>query len=161
ARDFTPIQHFIEYGQYEGRIVTPIIDLGAYMDANPDVYRAVQDGEMSAMEHLMLYGIREKRDLGNGIDFGMMDGDPVFLRLLAEGRIVDALLRVAEVAPYLPDYGPPDPDPPGPDPYPGPGPWGTWDNPYPLKPYVPEYYTPDTENVIKLADLSASQWQTV
>lgn len=163
AGDFTPIQHFIEYGQYEGRVVTPIIDLGAYMGANPDVYRAVQEGGMSAMEHLMLYGIREKRDLGNGIDFGMMDGDPVFLHLLAEGRIVDALLRVTEVAPYLPDYGPPDPDPPGPDPdpYPGPGPWGTWDNPYPLKPYVPEYHTPDTENFIKLADLSASQWQIV
>lgn len=163
AGDFTPIQHFVEYGQYEGRIVTPIIDLGAYMGANPDVYRAVQDGEMSAMEHLMLYGIREKRDLGNGIDFGMMDGDPVFLRLLAERKIVDALLRVTEVAPYLPDYGPPDPDPPGPDPDPGPGPgpWGTCDNPYPLKPYVPEYHTPDTENFIKLADLSDSQYQIV
>lgn len=165
AGDFTPIQHFIAYGQYEGRIVTSVLDLGAYMDANPDVYRAVQNGDMSAMEHLMLYGIHEKRDLGNGIDFGMMDGDLVFLRLLAEGNIVDALLRVAEVAPYLPDYGPPDPhpdpDPPGPDPYPGPGPWGTWDNPYPLKPHMPEYHTPDTENVIKLADLSASQWQTV
>ncbi|MEB2400357.1 MAG: hypothetical protein OZ927_12525 [Alcaligenaceae bacterium] len=154
----TPIQHFVEYGQYEGRIVTPIINLAAYMDANPDVQRAVEDGQMSAMEHLMLYGIREKRGLGNGIDFGMMDGDPVFLRLLAEGKIVDALLRVAEVAPYLPDYGPPDPKP-GPDP--DPQGWGTLDNPYPLKPEVLKYQLPNAENYIKLADLSDSQWQTV
>ncbi|MBB5215514.1 hypothetical protein [Parapusillimonas granuli] len=158
AGHFTPIQHFVEYGQYEGRIVTPIINLAAYMDANPDVQRAVEDGQMSAMEHLMLYGIREKRGLGNGIDFGMMDGDPVFLRLLAEGKIVDALLRVAEVAPYLPDYGPPDPKP-GPDP--DPQGWGTLDNPYPLKPEVLKYQLPNAENYIKLADLSDSQWQTV
>lgn len=164
--NFTPIQHFVEYGQYEGRIVTPIIDLGAYMDANPDVYRVVQAGEMSAMEHLMLYGIHEKRDLGNGITFGMMYGDPVFLHLLGEERIVEALLRVTEVAPYLPDYGPkPDPDPPGPgpdpDPDPGPGPWGTPDNPFPLRASVSEYRTPDTENYIKLANLSASQSQII
>lgn len=157
AGDFTPIQHFVEYGQYEGRIVTPIIDLGAYMGANPDVYRAVQDGEMSAMEHLMLYGIREKRDLGNGIDFGMMDGDPVFLRLLAEGKIVDALLRVTEVAPYLPDYGPPDPIPDPDPPDPGPSGWGTLENPYPLDANVSEYHLPNFDNYIKLADLSKEQ----
>lgn len=154
AGHFTPIQHFVEYGQYEGRIVTPIINLAAYMDANPDVQRAVEDGQMSAMEHLMLYGIREKRGLGNGIDFGMMDGDPVFLRLLAEGKIVDALLRVAEVAPYLPDYGPPDPKP-GPDPDPDPQGWGTLENPYPLDPQVDEYQLPNADNFIKLADLSS------
>ncbi len=107
AGTMTAVQHFLSYGQSEPRPFNPSIDLGAYLEANPDVAAAVQNGFMSAMEHLMVYGAGEARDLGNGVNLGMFANDGTFQQALSSGDIAGALLRVGEVAPFLPTFQPP------------------------------------------------------
>lgn len=104
----TAIEHFLMYGQSEPRPFSPSIDLGAYLDANPDIEAAVAAGQMSALEHLMLYGASEGRDLGNGVDMSIFADDESFADALAAGDVQGALDRVAEVAPFLPTFVPPE-----------------------------------------------------
>src|SRR5690606_1796044 len=92
---------------HEPRHINSSIDLTAYLAANADVDAAVQAGHMSALEHLLLFGVTEGRDLGNGITLAMFATDPAFEQALADGDAVAALLRVDTVAPFLPSFEPP------------------------------------------------------
>ncbi len=56
-------QHFLEYGQYEGRNPSPYFDTAYYLANNPDVAAAIQAGSIpSAFEHFLLYGQYEGRN---------------------------------------------------------------------------------------------------
>lgn len=101
------VDHFLLYGQGESRAISPFFDLGAYLQANPDVANA-DGGAGGALEHLLLYGFAEGRDLGNGVSLAQFQDDPVFQQALESGgNPFDALARVAEVAPFLPSFQPP------------------------------------------------------
>lgn len=99
-------EHFLLYGQSEPRTISPFIDLAAYANANPDL--AAVEG-LNLYQHLVTYGLHENRDLGNGITLGQFANDPVFNAALADpDHILEALARIAEVAPFLPDFQPPE-----------------------------------------------------
>lgn len=101
-------EHFLLYGQTEVRAISPFFDLAGYLSANPDVATAVEAGMVSPLEHLLLAGFAEGRDLGNGVSLAQFHNDPTFQHALAEGgNVMDALARVAEVAPFLPTFQPP------------------------------------------------------
>ena len=99
-------EHFLLYGQGEPRTISPFIDLAAYANANPDL--AAVEG-LNLYQHLVTYGLHENRDLGNGITLGQFANDPAFNAALADpDHILDALARIAEVAPFLPDFQAPE-----------------------------------------------------
>ncbi|WP_276808610.1 hypothetical protein [Castellaniella defragrans] len=99
-------EHFLLYGQSEPRTISPFIDLAAYANANPDL--AAVEG-LNLYQHLVTYGLHENRDLGNGITLSQFANDPVFNAALADpDHILEALARIAEVAPFLPDFQPPE-----------------------------------------------------
>ncbi|KAB0614903.1 hypothetical protein [Castellaniella defragrans] len=105
-------EHFLLHGQSEPRAITPFLDLGAYLAANSDL--AIEG--LNLYQHLVTYGLHEGRDLGNGITLEQFANDPVFNAALADpARILDALARVAEVAPFLPSFQPPAGWTPAPD----------------------------------------------
>ncbi|WP_323011854.1 hypothetical protein [Castellaniella sp.] len=104
-------QHFVLHGYTEPRVINPAINLGQYLNANPDVAASGN----SPYEHLLNYGVQEARDLGNGVALSDFSGDPVFAQLLATGDIEQALLRVKAVAPFFPDFQRPDGWAPGTD----------------------------------------------
>src|SRR5690606_27717473 len=94
-------EHFLLYGQTEPRSISPFFDLAAYISANPDVAAAVEAGTLNPLEHLLTAGFAEGRDLGNGINLAQFHNDPTFQNALADGgNVLDALARVAEVAPF-------------------------------------------------------------
>lgn len=98
------VEHFLLYGQSEPRLITPFIDLGAYLRANPDVAAA----GIAPMQHLLQYGAAEGRSLGNGIDLRVFANDPQFTAAIESGDFETALVRVQEVAPFLPAFQAPD-----------------------------------------------------
>lgn len=98
------IMHFLMHGQGEPRAISPFFDLRAYLDANPDVADAVEQLNASPLEHLLTHGLNEPRDLGNGINLAQFANDPVFNNA---GSPMEALARIAEVAPFLPSFEPP------------------------------------------------------
>ncbi|MFT0531476.1 hypothetical protein ACMHYJ_01395 [Castellaniella hirudinis] len=113
--DLNAVQHFLQYGSTETRAISPFIDLAAYLAANPDVAGAVAAGQMTALQHLMNYGVLESRDLGNGIDLAIFQNDASFMDALSAGNYDLALARMAQIAPFLPDFQPPDGWTPAPD----------------------------------------------
>lgn len=107
--------HFIHYGSSEPRQINPFIHLGTYLQANPDVAEAVAYNGLNALMHLLNYGVTEGRDLGNGIRLSVFAHDPAFQQALSLGNVMAALERVAQVAPFLPDFVPPEGWTPPPD----------------------------------------------
>lgn len=101
------VEHFLRFGQTEPRAVSPFIDLEAYVQANPDLKELVENGG-SAFDHLVTFGIRENRDLGNGISLSVFSSDAKFHEALASGNIASAFTRINEVAPFLPSYQAPE-----------------------------------------------------
>lgn len=60
--DFTSAyEHFLQYGNAEGRSSTPLFNVDQYLNANPDVAEAVTNRELTAHDHFMLYGASEGR----------------------------------------------------------------------------------------------------
>ena len=106
AGHFSAVQHFLLYGQREARAISPFIDLGKYLSANPDVADAVRQGA-SALDHLLQYGAAEGRDLGNGVNLGVFTDDPAFQAAVDDNDLQKALLRMQEIAPFLPGFQPP------------------------------------------------------
>lgn len=96
--------HFMRFGRYESRAIHPVLDLGKYLQANPDVAQAVDSSLVAALSHLLVYGIAEGRDLGNGVVVSRFQGDPVFLRALQNGQVDQAVARVLDVAPFMPGF---------------------------------------------------------
>ncbi|NYT82795.1 calcium-binding protein [Alcaligenaceae bacterium] len=108
AGDTTATEHFQRYGINEGRNPNMVIVLGAYLAENSDVAAAVDEGSMTALEHLLSFGIAEGRNLGNGLDLALFAEDPVFQEALEAGQTDAALARVSQVAPFLPEFTPPE-----------------------------------------------------
>lgn len=54
--------HFLAYGQLEGRAPNILFDSAYYLAKNPDVAAAVRVGAISAWQHYQNYGWREGRD---------------------------------------------------------------------------------------------------
>lgn len=98
------LEHFIRFGQHELRAMNPVIDLGKYAAANPDVAQAAQEGIVAVFDHLIEHGVVEGRDLGNGISLSDFRDDPVFSQALGMGDIAQALARVEQVAPFIPEF---------------------------------------------------------
>lgn len=107
AGEMSAIEHLLQYGLNEGRQILPFLNLGSYLNANPDVAAAVGDGQTDPLTHVLQYGIAEGRLLSNGIDLTFFARDPVFRQAITDGRFEDAMARVGEVAPFLPDFTPP------------------------------------------------------
>lgn len=100
---FSAVEHFYTYGQNEPRAIHHSIDLAKYLKANPDVAAAVANGA-SALEHLVTHGITEGRDLGNGVHLDSFANDPNFQKAIESGNGIEALARVADVAPFMPTF---------------------------------------------------------
>lgn len=92
------------YGQFEPRPINPAIDLGKYLNANPDVANAVANGLTNVFDHLTQHGVNEGRNLGNGISLSDFSNDPAFAQALGNSNVVAALGRVADVAPFIPTF---------------------------------------------------------
>ena len=63
-----PYKHYIKYGINEGRLPLPPVpkeyNEGEYLEFNPDVARAVKEGDYtSGIEHYLLYGFKDKRKI--------------------------------------------------------------------------------------------------
>lgn len=95
--------HFLTFGQWEPRAINSVIDIGEYLSANSDVQAAVQQG-LNPLLHLLEHGVREGRELGNGISLAQFAADPIFTQALANGNIEAALTRVESVAPFIPTF---------------------------------------------------------
>ncbi|KXX64338.1 beta strand repeat-containing protein [Marichromatium gracile] len=110
AGTLTPFAHFFDYGQGNGELRAPApgIDLQAYAQANPDVLAQAEAGQIGIAEHLFTYGFAEGRDLGNGLSLADFANDPDFQAAVASGNAAAALARVNEVAPFLPEFTPPE-----------------------------------------------------
>ncbi|MBB5215571.1 bluetail domain-containing putative surface protein [Parapusillimonas granuli] len=104
----TATEHFQRYGIHEGRNPNMVIVLGAYLAENSDVAAAVDEGATTALEHLLTYGLAEGRNLGNGLDLALFSEDPVFQEAIEAGHTDAALARVGQVAPFLPEFTPPE-----------------------------------------------------
>lgn len=115
AGSMTAVQHFVMYGQHEIRSYSPVFDSAAYLAANPDVEAAVRNGEVSAVQHFTMYGFAEGRSLGNGILLSDFHNDPQFNDATQSRDAEAALARVAQVAPFLPGFVPPEGWQPKPD----------------------------------------------
>lgn len=98
------VQHFMQYGSNEIRDFSPLFDVQAYLAANPDVSAAVQEGLISPLQHFLEYGVAESRDLGNGVNLADFDQDPIFSAAVAAGNLQEAVERLGEVIPFLPDF---------------------------------------------------------
>lgn len=97
-------QHFVQHGLTENRIFNHAIDLNKYLDANPDLAQAVANGQINPLDHLLQHGLTEGRDLGNGISLTLFANDPVFKQAINGGDLTQALVRVANVAPFVPTF---------------------------------------------------------
>src|SRR5690606_20722775 len=87
----------------------PCFDMDAYLRANPDVAMAVEQGVITPMNHLMQFGLREGRDLGNGVSLTQFMNDPLFLAAVSdEGNVFEAMARVAAVLPFFRAFEAPD-----------------------------------------------------
>lgn len=65
---YTPYEHYIKYGIFEGRAPLPPVpkeyNEGEYLELNPDVARAVKEGDYtSGIEHYLQYGFSENRKI--------------------------------------------------------------------------------------------------
>src|SRR5690606_1194272 len=58
--------------------------------------------------HMLTYAAVEGRDLGNGVSATQFANDPVYKAAVAEGDTDAALARMAEVAPFLPQFEAPE-----------------------------------------------------
>ena len=98
------VQHFLLFGQGEPRAINPAIHLGKYLNANPDVAQAVANGLINAFDHLLQNGVGEGHPLGNGVNLADFANDPAFAQALSNGNGIGALVRVQEVAPFIPAF---------------------------------------------------------
>lgn len=55
-------EHYLRYGQYEGRSPFGLFNANYYLEKNPDVAAAVKAGIIGAWQHFQQYGWREGRD---------------------------------------------------------------------------------------------------
>ncbi|MQP65585.1 hypothetical protein GE253_09530 [Niveispirillum sp. SYP-B3756] len=55
-------EHYLRYGQYEGRSPFGLFNTSYYLEKNPDVAAAVKTGIIGAWQHFHQYGWREGRD---------------------------------------------------------------------------------------------------
>ena len=65
---YKPYEHYIKYGIFEGRDPLPPVPKeyseGEYLELNPDVAKAVKEGEYtSGIEHYLQYGFNENRKI--------------------------------------------------------------------------------------------------
>ena len=98
------LEHFILFGHAEWRTINPMLDLGQYLQANPDVAQAAVMGNIDPLAHLMIHGLTEGRDLGNGIRLPIFENDPQFTQSISANRHLDAWERVHMVAPFVPGF---------------------------------------------------------
>jgi len=92
------------YGQSEPRPINPAIDLSKYVGVNPDIATAAASGVISALNHLLEFGVNEGRNLGNGVVLSEFSNDPTFTQALSNGNVIQALGRMESVAPFLPTF---------------------------------------------------------
>src|SRR5690606_307334 len=104
----SPFEHFLLHGQNEARNISPFFDLAGYLDANPDVADAVRAGSTTAFDHFINHGFGEGRDLGNGVSLARFANDPQALEAIEAGDVTALMGRVAEIAPFLPTFTPPE-----------------------------------------------------
>lgn len=97
------VQHFLTHGHAEGRPISPFFDMGAYLQANPDLAALEKHGGNPLM-HLLFHGHGEIRPLGNGIHLAQFAND---VKFQTAATPFEKLARIAEVAPFLPDFVPP------------------------------------------------------
>lgn len=102
------VRHFLTYGVNEDRSLNAVVSVAAYLAANLDVKEAVEAGHTTGLAHLLSFGITEGRDLGNGVSAAQFANDPVYKEAIEQGDTDAALARMAEVAPFLPEFNAPE-----------------------------------------------------
>lgn len=98
------VRHFLTFGVNEDRSLNSVVSVAAYLAANLDVQEAVEAGQTNGLAHMLTYAAVEGRDLGNGVSAAQFANDPVYKAAVAEGDTDAALSRMAEVAPFLPQF---------------------------------------------------------
>lgn len=106
--DVTAVRHFLTNGVNEERALNPVISVAAYLAVNTDIADAVDAGLTTGLAHMLTYGIEEGRELGNGISSADFVNDPVYQQAIDDGNTDAALSRMAEVAPFLPEFQAPE-----------------------------------------------------
>lgn len=102
------VSHFLNHGIHEERSLSPVISIGAYLALHSDVQDAVEAGQTTGLAHMLTHGLPEGRDLGNGVSAAQFVNDPVYQQAIQAGNTDLALARVAEVAPFLPQFQAPE-----------------------------------------------------
>lgn len=102
------VRHFLTFGVNEDRSLNAVVSVAAYLAANLDVLEAVEAGQTNGLAHMLTYAAVEGRDLGNGVSATQFANDPVYKAAVAEGDTDAALARMAEVAPFLPQFEAPE-----------------------------------------------------
>ncbi|MGI2908949.1 beta strand repeat-containing protein, partial [Tolypothrix sp. VBCCA 56010] len=64
----TAFEHFLQYGQIEGRNPNIFFDTSYYLQQNPDIDAAVKSGQITAIEHFLEFGEKEGRNPGKFFD---------------------------------------------------------------------------------------------
>ncbi len=62
AGQITALDHFIQFGQFEGRDPSSFFETDLYLQQNPDVAAAVRDGQITAIDHFIKFGKFEGRN---------------------------------------------------------------------------------------------------
>lgn len=99
------VDHVYAYYRHFGD--SPFFNSEDYLAENPDVADAVVKDITAPWAHYTSHGIWEGRSPGNGIDLRHFADDPVFLGAKRRLDAAAAMDRIAQVAPFLPDFRPP------------------------------------------------------
>lgn len=102
------VRHFLTHGVNEDRSFNAAVSVAAYLAINLDVAEAVANGQTTGLAHMLTYGIEEGRDLGNGVSAAQFAQDPVYQEAMEAGDTDAALSRMADVAPFLPEFDAPE-----------------------------------------------------
>jgi lipopolysaccharide transport system ATP-binding protein len=89
------------FHQYHVMGPQPFFNAKEYLALNDDVEAAVERGQLSAWDHFLLYGIREPRLVGRGLDLAFFAKDAIFQDALAANDVSAAAKRLIAVAPFL------------------------------------------------------------
>ncbi len=89
------------FHQYHVMGPQPFFNAKEYLALNDDVEAAVERGQLSAWDHFLMFGIREPRLVGRGLDLAFFAQDAIFQDALAANDVPAAARRLICVAPFL------------------------------------------------------------
>ena len=84
--------HFQQFGRFEGRSASFLLDVEYYLANNPDVAEAVQAGTITAWDHAVQFGMSEGRVVTRVFDEAFyLQSNPDIAQAVASGQIKSGL----------------------------------------------------------------------